>query len=271
MFCQKCGASVPEGAKFCENCGAPVAAAPKPPVQQANPQPGYQQPYAPTYQPPANRQQGYQPYAPTYQPTVQPAEKRSIAPMIAPIVLAGLAMLLCFISWVRGSQNIEYFAESIGYDFANFFTLMAVVFTDLLLLLASLFFFLYGLVQYKKGRTSLFGVACLMFFIGALVQALSVLAWIISNAVDGYDIAPLRIVYFLLLAGCAVMMLIGAINGFRGKIKVFPVIGAGLFFLCDLISFLNNRGASNGIALAASTLLFVAILLIAIFAKPKDE
>ena len=114
-------------------------------------------------------------------------------------------------------------------------------------------------------------VRCLMFFIGALVQALSVLAWIISNAVDGYDIAPLRIVYFLLLAGCAVMMLIGAINGFRGKIKVFPVIGAGLFFLCDLISFLNNRGASNGIALAASTLLFVAILLIAIFAKPKDE
>lgn len=271
MFCQKCGASVPEGAKFCENCGAPVAAAPKPPVQQANPQPGYQQPYAPTYQPPVNRQQGYQPYVPTYQPTIQPAETRSIAPMIAPIVLAGLAMLLCFISWIRGSQNIEYFAESIGYDFANFFTLLTVVFTDLLLMLASLFFFLYGLVQYRKGRTSLFGVGCLMFFIASLLQMFSVLAWIISRAADGYDVVPRQIVFFLLLAGCAVMMLIGAINGFHGKIKAFPVIGAGLFFLCDLISFINNQVASNAIALAASTLLFVAILLIAIFARPKDE
>ena len=25
MFCEQCGAPIPEGAKFCEQCGAPVA------------------------------------------------------------------------------------------------------------------------------------------------------------------------------------------------------------------------------------------------------
>ena len=45
MFCEQCGAPIPEGAKFCEQCGAPVAApapvqAPKPePAPQPEPQP----------------------------------------------------------------------------------------------------------------------------------------------------------------------------------------------------------------------------------------
>ena len=40
MFCEQCGAPIPEGAKFCEQCGAPVAeptpvAAPAPAPQAA--------------------------------------------------------------------------------------------------------------------------------------------------------------------------------------------------------------------------------------------
>ena len=39
MFCEQCGAPIPEGAKFCEQCGAPVAqevdVAPMAPVEQA--------------------------------------------------------------------------------------------------------------------------------------------------------------------------------------------------------------------------------------------
>jgi hypothetical protein len=41
MFCEQCGAPIPEGAKFCEECGAPVPqeAAPVAPVAQPEPRP----------------------------------------------------------------------------------------------------------------------------------------------------------------------------------------------------------------------------------------
>lgn len=41
MFCEQCGASLPEGANFCEECGAPVPqqAAPVAPVAQPEPKP----------------------------------------------------------------------------------------------------------------------------------------------------------------------------------------------------------------------------------------
>ena len=41
MFCEQCGAPIPEGARFCENCGAPVPqeAAPVAPVAQPEPTP----------------------------------------------------------------------------------------------------------------------------------------------------------------------------------------------------------------------------------------
>lgn len=41
MFCEQCGAPIPEGARFCENCGAPVPqeAAPVAPVAQPEPMP----------------------------------------------------------------------------------------------------------------------------------------------------------------------------------------------------------------------------------------
>ncbi len=41
MFCEQCGAPIPEGAKFCEECGAPVPqeAAPVTPVAQPEPMP----------------------------------------------------------------------------------------------------------------------------------------------------------------------------------------------------------------------------------------
>lgn len=41
MFCEQCGAPIPEGARFCEECGAPVPqeAAPVAPVAQPEPKP----------------------------------------------------------------------------------------------------------------------------------------------------------------------------------------------------------------------------------------
>ena len=44
MFCEQCGAPIPEGAKFCENCGAPVPqetapVAPPEPKPEPKPEP----------------------------------------------------------------------------------------------------------------------------------------------------------------------------------------------------------------------------------------
>lgn len=42
MFCEQCGAPIPEGARFCENCGAPVpqeAAPVAPPEPKPAPRP----------------------------------------------------------------------------------------------------------------------------------------------------------------------------------------------------------------------------------------
>ncbi len=86
MICTKCGAEIPEGAKFCINCGnAAVAAEPAPqpeqPVYEAPQQPAYEAPqqqpvYAapqqPQYQQPQYQQPQYQ--QPTYyaQPAPNP-------------------------------------------------------------------------------------------------------------------------------------------------------------------------------------------------------
>ena len=39
MFCEQCGAPIPEGAKFCENCGAPVPVMETAPKPEPSPEP----------------------------------------------------------------------------------------------------------------------------------------------------------------------------------------------------------------------------------------
>ena len=94
MICTKCGAEIPDGAKFCINCGnAAVAAEPAPqpeqPVYEAPQQPAYEAPqqqpvYAapqqPQYQQPQYQQPQYQ--QPQYQqPTyyAQPAPNPGVS------------------------------------------------------------------------------------------------------------------------------------------------------------------------------------------------
>ncbi len=94
MICTKCGAEIPEGAKFCINCGNAAVAAepapqPEPPVYEAPQQPAYEAPqqqpvYAapqqPQYQQPQYQQPQYQ--QPQYQqPTyyAQPAPNPGVS------------------------------------------------------------------------------------------------------------------------------------------------------------------------------------------------
>lgn len=74
MICTKCGAEIPEGAKFCINCGTPAAeTAPQPeqPVYEAPQQPAYEAPQQPVYaaapQQPQYQQPQYAPQQPQYQ------------------------------------------------------------------------------------------------------------------------------------------------------------------------------------------------------------
>lgn len=90
MFCESCGASVPDGQAFCSNCGAPVTqAAP----QAAPAQPVYQQPVAQPVQPVYQQPVVAQPVV--AQPVVaQPAVQQVIVqqPKSSGLAIAGLIM-----------------------------------------------------------------------------------------------------------------------------------------------------------------------------------
>lgn len=66
-FCSKCGANLPDGARFCNVCGAPQSGAPTQSYQQPQP---YQQ--APPYQQP----QYFQQAPPTPPPAQKPPRKK---------------------------------------------------------------------------------------------------------------------------------------------------------------------------------------------------
>lgn len=57
MFCDKCGAQIPDGIRFCGQCGNVINQQPAP---QPAPQPVYQPPVQPAYQQPVYQQQAYQ-------------------------------------------------------------------------------------------------------------------------------------------------------------------------------------------------------------------
>ena len=135
MFCESCGASIPDGQAFCSNCGAaapvqaaqpapaPVAAAPvAAPAPAPAPQPMAQpvQPVQPVQQyaqqPMAQPVQQYaQPVAqPVYvQPVVaMPAQPRKSSGMaIAGLVMGILTLIFCwvpFLSWILGLLGLIF-------------------------------------------------------------------------------------------------------------------------------------------------------------------
>jgi len=113
MFCESCGATIPDGQAFCSNCGAaapaqaPVQAAPQPAPQPVAQPVQYAQPAAQPVQQPV--QQYAQP-APQVQPVyVQPvvavpAEPRKSSGMaIAGLIMGIFTVIFCWVpvlSWI---------------------------------------------------------------------------------------------------------------------------------------------------------------------------
>lgn len=86
MFCEQCGAQIPEGAKFCENCGAPVAV-------EASPKPTPQPAPAPAPQPKPAPKPAPQP-APKPQP--KPSSKRIVIGSILLVLIIAAALFVIF-------------------------------------------------------------------------------------------------------------------------------------------------------------------------------
>ena len=115
MFCNKCGAQLPDGTQFCSNCGAPqVPAQPEP---QAQPQqPVYEAQQQPTYEMPQQPQQPYgagnQPYQPV-QPVMPPQnddgkkKKAIIIAVVAVIAVIAIVVGILFGTGVIGGKDKE--------------------------------------------------------------------------------------------------------------------------------------------------------------------
>ena len=117
MFCESCGASIPDGQAFCSNCGAaapaqaaPVQAAPVQPAPAPAPQPMAQpvQQYAqPAPQPVQQAQPVY------VQPVVAvPAQPRKSSGMaIAGLIMGIFTLIFCWVpvvSWILGLLGLIF-------------------------------------------------------------------------------------------------------------------------------------------------------------------
>lgn len=121
MFCESCGASIPDGQAFCSNCGAaaPAQAAPAQaaPVQATPVQPApapAPQPMAQPVQPVQQYAQPVQQAKPVYvQPVVAvPAQPRKSSGMaIAGLIMGIFTLIFCWVpvvSWILGLLGLIF-------------------------------------------------------------------------------------------------------------------------------------------------------------------
>ena len=189
-FCQNCGTRV--------EAPEPAYAQPEEPAYQ---KPVYEQPEEPAYQPPAAKgfrkpsTSGFQePAAPTYEQPASPAYEQPAAPVYDPfaaqayeqpaapvydplaasvpkqrraLILPGILAIIhtayALFGWtsimitqipnlIRGIEYEAYY----GYQIVQF------GFGPMLEIAAGVFLFLFCLVQYRKGKSSMLGIVCLL-------------------------------------------------------------------------------------------------------------
>ena len=127
MFCESCGALIPDGQSFCSNCGAPAPAqaapvqaapqpapAPQPMAQPVQPVQQYAQPAPQPVQPVQQYAQPVQQAQPVYvQPVVAiPAQPRKSSGMaIAGLIMGIFALVLCWfpvVNWILGLLGLIF-------------------------------------------------------------------------------------------------------------------------------------------------------------------
>lgn len=124
MFCNFCGAQLPDGTKFCNICGKSLS-----PAQSAAQQPAFnpQQPQAPIQQTPADYPQQPMGYPLPVTPVMTQPKKKSKAPIIIAVIFIVIAAIVVISVVTNTSKTIEhgvidgnvYTNESIGIKFTK--------------------------------------------------------------------------------------------------------------------------------------------------------
>lgn len=105
MFCNKCGAQLPDGVAFCSYCGNQLTAQPQQPEQPTQPQ--YQQPVQPQYEQPM-QQPIQQPYQPAPMPQPLPPKKSNngiIIGIVAVVLVIAIVVGVLFGTGVIGGKS----------------------------------------------------------------------------------------------------------------------------------------------------------------------
>lgn len=109
MFCNKCGAQLPDGVAFCSYCGNQLTPQPQQPEQPTQPQ--YEQPTQPLYQQPVQPQYDQpmqQPYQPAPMPQPLPPKKSNkglIIGIVAAILVIAIVVGVLFGTGVIGGKS----------------------------------------------------------------------------------------------------------------------------------------------------------------------
>lgn len=245
MFCQKCGADIPDGVKYCTSCGAPVSAA----VNTVPIEP------------------------PDRTGTLAPDNKRMLVPAILAIVGAGLTFILWIINWT----HLPNLVSIVRYEPYYAYTIFRMLTGPLATAAAGVFLFLFGLIQYRRGKTSMLGLSMLMLLIAYGISLLSFPTLFIVRLASGraneirYLFNGTNVLYMLFDTAIFVLLLICMRNAFKGKInKILQIVTAGLMLTLELIIMIDSvrSGATAVLNFLANSLYAAALLLVALLWRP---
>lgn len=229
-------------------------------------QPVYSQP---VYSQPIYQQIVYQ------QPAAAAPKKRRA--LIAPAILAIVFATFCLLMWIIYIATIiPSLIRDIEVSPYSGYQAFQTGINPILMFAASVFLTLYCLIQYKKGKTSLLGVCCLLLSITYWIIILSYPAAAIL--IKEFSFTVVQVLYILSDLAVIAMLTICMVGAFKRKLnRNFLIIAAALILLLQLINTVHtcilNQNIKNivltqGIFFLLNALLPAALLLTALLQKP---